>query len=55
MPKSQNEAPINCYTKGILKRRLKKRKIFIMAGFKNASKDKWNKLEQSCINRTLEN
>lgn len=42
MPNSQDAARIDFGTKGILKHRLQKLKIF-----QNATKGKWNKLEQS--------
>lgn len=54
MPKSPDAAPMDFGIWGILKRRLQKRKIYTMSGLKKALKDEWSKLEQSCINRTLE-
>ena len=54
MPKSPDAAPMDFAIWGILKRRLQKRKIYILAGLKRALRDKWRKLEQLVINKTLE-
>lgn len=52
--KSPDAAPIDFGIWGVLKCRLQKCKIFTTTGLTKALKDKRNKLEQSCINWTLE-
>ena len=54
MPKSPDAAPMDFAIWGILKRRLQKRKIYTLAGLKQAQRDEWRKLEQLVINKTLE-
>ena len=53
MPKSPDCARMDYGIWGILKHRLQKRFIYTLNGLKRAPKDEWNKLEQSCINKTL--
>ena len=54
MPESPDAAPMDFSNWSILKRRLQKRKVYTMTGLKKTLKDEWNKLDQTCINKTLE-
>jgi hypothetical protein len=53
LPKSPDAAPMDFSIWGILKERVRQRKVSTLNGLKKAIKEEWEKLEQDVIDRAL--